>query len=444
MKLTFGSYLRLSAPFMLTAVTAPLLGAVGTAVVGRLGEVDYIGAVALGAVIFSTVYWLFNFLRLITSSYSSQALGRANPVEINLALLRPAFIGLIAGLGLILFSPLIFKAALMILGPAPETALLIKGYFDILIWGAPFVLVNFAMIGWLMGQMRFKTVMVLQVALNLFNCLLCFWLVWGRGGGVEAVARAGLISQIAGALAGAVVILRRTRFNWRHELGLLFDRRALSDLMGTNFYLLIRTACLLVMVNLFMARSAAMGGAALAANAILFQIQYVLGDFFEGLANASSVYSGLAIGRGDGPMFRRNLYISAVCAFGLAALLSGVWLGGGAFFIGLFTDLPDVLAAAENYAVYIFFFPLVSCLGIVYYGVFNGALKTRMVCWSMLMTLALYLAADFLLTGPLGNHGLWLSFLAFYVGRSGFLVMFVPALKRKFGFLDLPRTTLAA
>ena len=437
MRLTVSSYLRLSAPFALSSITTPLLGAVGTAVAGHLGDMNYIGAVALGAVIFSTIYWLFNFLRLITSSYSSQALGRQNRTEINLSILRPGLIAAGVGLAMIPAGPWIFELSMLILSPEKDIRELIRLYFDILIWGAPFVLINFVIVGWLMGQMRFKAVMVLQVSLNLFNCLLCAVLVLSLEMGVAGVAGAGLISQGLGLAAGAALVRKRTRFDWRRELKLIFNKKAFSDLWSTNFYLLIRTACMLVMVNLFMARSAAIGGAALAANAILFQIQYVLGDFFDGLANASSVYSGLAVGRKDEELFRLNLRLSALCGLALAAGLSALWFGGGRFFISLFTNLPEVIAAAADYSIYITLFPLISALGIVYYGIFNGALKTRLVCWSMLLTLGLYLTADHILVPGLGNHGLWLSFIAFYVGRSGFLLLFVPSLLKKIGFAPL-------
>lgn len=434
MRLTVTSYLRLSAPFIVSSITTPLLGAVGTAVVGHLGDMNYISAVALGAVIFSTIYWLFNFLRLITSSYSSQALGRQDRTEINLSILRPGCLAAVIGLTMIPAAPWIFEISMFILNPDEAIRELTGIYFNILIWGAPFVLVNFVIVGWLMGQMRFKAVMWLQVSLNLFNCLMCAWLVLGLKLGVGGVAWAGLMAQAIALVAGLILVAGRTRFNWRTEIKLIFNKRAFSDLMSTNFYLLIRTACMLVMVNLFMARSAAIGGAVLAANAILFQVQYILGDFFDGLANASSVYSGLAVGGRDADLFRRDLIISAGCGLMLALMLSAAWFWGDLFFIGLFTNLPEVIEQARIYSVYITLFPLISALGIVYYGIFNGALKTRLVCWSMLLTLTLYLGADHWLVPVWGNHGLWMSFLAFYVGRSGFLLLFVPSLLKKIDF----------
>lgn len=99
---------------------------------------------------------------------------------------------------------------------------------------------------------------------------------------------------------------------------------------------------------------------------------------------------------------------------------------------GLFTGLPQILAAVNRYDMFIVFFPVLSALGIVYYGVFNGTLQTTPICISMLFTVASYLLAKAALVPKLGNSGLWLAFLVFYVARSGFLLIFVPSLLKNF------------
>ena len=435
MQLSHSSYLKLAAPFILASATTPILGAVGTAVVGRLGNARYIGAVALGAVIFSTIYWLFNFLRLITSSYSSQAAGRGDQLDAALALFRPAVIALTAGVMIIAFSPFIARGALWILAPEKPVEELVLVYFRTLIWGAPFVLLSFVMIGWLMGQMRLKAVMFLQVATNLFNCILCCIFVFILKMSVDGVALATLLAQLASFAAGAALTLRYARFDWRAvSLKLVLQKQGFKDLMSTNFYLMIRTVCMLIMVNIFMARSTSFGAVTLAANSILFQLQYIMGDVFDGLSSASSVYSGLAVGGRDAKLFWDDLRISGLWAAVFAIVMTMVYQAADGFILGLFTDLPDVLAMAQEFSIYITVFPPLAAAGIVYYGIFNGALKTRMICWSMLLTLGAFLAAERLLLPAFGNTGLWLAFLVFYIGRSGFLLMFLPALLRKLGF----------
>ena len=59
----------LAGPIIVSNISVPLVGAVDTAVVGHLPEPQAIGAVALGALIFSFLYWGFGFLRMGTTGF---------------------------------------------------------------------------------------------------------------------------------------------------------------------------------------------------------------------------------------------------------------------------------------------------------------------------------------------------------------------------------------
>ena len=60
------SVLAIAVPIMLSNVTEPLIGVVNTTVIGQLPQAYYIGAIAVGSLIFSFIYWGFGFLRLGT------------------------------------------------------------------------------------------------------------------------------------------------------------------------------------------------------------------------------------------------------------------------------------------------------------------------------------------------------------------------------------------
>lgn len=191
---------------------------------------------------------------------------------------------------------------------------------------------------------------------------------------------------------------------------------------------------MLFMINTFMRQSAAFGSNILAANSILFQIQYIIGDIFAGLSQSAALYAGVAVGEKNSRLFFDNLKIN-----GLWSLLMGGLLSFGYYLLRepilyCFTDLPDVLAAAYEYDIYIVFFPFIAALGIVYYGIFNGALITAPICYSMLLTVIAFLISKTALIPIFGNAGLWQSFLIFYLGRTIFLLIFLPFLYRKLGF----------
>ena len=64
----------LAIPSIVSNVTVPLLGLVDLAIVGHLGSAAFIGAIAVGGMLFNILYWLFGFLRMGTSGLTSQAL----------------------------------------------------------------------------------------------------------------------------------------------------------------------------------------------------------------------------------------------------------------------------------------------------------------------------------------------------------------------------------
>lgn len=92
MKLTHKKFLITSLPFTAASVSVPLIGAVDTAIAGGLGSYHYINSVALGSVIFSTIFWLFNFLGLpaLPRSHWAAATSRRNYARFCAAAFLPA------------------------------------------------------------------------------------------------------------------------------------------------------------------------------------------------------------------------------------------------------------------------------------------------------------------------------------------------------------------
>ena len=84
-------------PYILANASVPLLGIVDTAVIGNTGSVVELGAIALGSLIFSFVYWSFGFLRMGTTGFIAQADGSADHTEVRAILGRSCIIALIIG-----------------------------------------------------------------------------------------------------------------------------------------------------------------------------------------------------------------------------------------------------------------------------------------------------------------------------------------------------------
>ena len=50
---------NLAIPNILSNLSVPLLGAVDTAIIGRLDELYYLGAIAVGSLVFDFIFWGF-------------------------------------------------------------------------------------------------------------------------------------------------------------------------------------------------------------------------------------------------------------------------------------------------------------------------------------------------------------------------------------------------
>ena len=435
MQLTHKKFFTTSLPFILASISVPLIGAVDTAVVGRLGNYHFINSVALGSVIFSTIFWLFNFLGLTASGFASQSLGRNDPEEELYAFLRGTLLAAGIGLVIVILQRFIFAAAVYFVNPPQQTLLYMRQYFNIIIFTVPCALFYQTAQGWLAGIMQVKLSVAVGLTANIANVVLAFILVYGFSLGVAGVAAAAAIANILACLLALYGFFKHKPCSLRIiNPSRLFHGPDFARLLNCSSHLAIRTLCMLIMINTFMSQSSAFGGEILAANSILMQIQYVMGDVFAGFSQAAAIYAGIAAGERNSALLTATLKISAVQSMIAALAQSAVYYLYRSDIIAVFTRQPEILNTACRYDLFIAVFPLLSALGIVYYGVFNGTLQTTPICISMLLTAAAYLTVKTTLVPILANSGLWLAFLVFYVARTGFLLMFVPSFIKKFPY----------
>ncbi|MGN7396285.1 MATE family efflux transporter [Peribacillus frigoritolerans] len=424
-------YLSLAIPLTISTMSTPLLGAVDTAVVGKLSDPAYIGGVAVGTIIFNTMYWLFGFLRVSTSAFAAQAEGARDEKQTLMALIRPFFIAAIIGLLFIVIQKPILNVSLGAIGPESDVSAFAADYFGIRIWGAPFALLNYVILGWLMGKSRIKTSLFIQVFMNVMNIILCLVFVNVFSWSVSGVAAATLISEISAFLLGLWVIRKAVNVPGSFSIREGFDRASLKKMMVVNRDLFIRTICLITVFNLFTAKGATFGTETLAANAVLIQIHYLMAYCFDGFANASSLLVGKAIGSRDINLYKKTLSLSARWGLYASFILAASYYLFSDEVILLFTDIPGVIELAHEYGLWIVLFPFSAFIGLIFYGVFTGATEAVPVRNSMLLALMAFLIVQFAAVSNHGNHGLWLAFLAFSLGRSLFLALYIPRLNRK-------------
>ncbi|MGB0682521.1 MAG: MATE family efflux transporter [Magnetovibrionaceae bacterium] len=418
---------------ILSNITVPLTGAVDTGVVGHIDGAENLAGVAVGALIFSTVYFLFGFLRMSTTGFAAQALGAGDNGEIKATLGRSLVVALCLGCGLILLQVPLLAGSLWIVAPSESAADVAGAYFAIRIWGAPAALVNAAMLGWFFGVGNTTVPLIVQAGLNVSNAVLSLWFVLGLGFGIEGVATATLISEWA-ALGLWIVFARRHARRFPQEGPLaLFKRDRLIGLFRANRDIFLRSAGLNAGFVVFTSLGARQGDLILAANAVLLTFQTFVAYGLDAFAHAAEALAGRAYGAGNRLAFRAANLISGLWALCLAVALSLALWFGGPFFISLLTDQPDVRETSMTYLAWSAFMPVVAVWCFQLDGIFIGATRTRAMRDGMALSLVLFLGAAFTLPNVMGNHGLWAALMIFMAARGGTLAAFYPQLEKDVG-----------
>lgn len=420
----------LALPIMLANVSIPLVGAVDTGVMGHLPSEVFIGAVAIGAVIFSFLYWGFGFLRMGTTGFVSQALGARDYDEVANAFARAVLVGVSVGALLILLQWPVGRLALWLFEADAETERMAFLYFSIRIWSAPAALVQYAALGFLIGVQRTPAVLGLQLLLNGTNITLDLLFVVGMGWGVEGVATASLIGEYTAAAAG-VLLVRGTlrRLQGKVDRPRLLDPAAFKALVNVNFNIFVRTLCLVFAFSFFTAQGAVFGPTTLAANAILMQLIAFIAYGLDGFAHAVETLGGSAFGARDLRAFRAAVRTSTQWAAIMASLNVVVFYLLGGVFIGWMTSLDAVYDMALRYLPWVALSPLLSVWSFQLDGIYIGTTFTREMRNGMLASLAGYLAAVWLLTPWWGNHGLWCALMVFFVLRALTLYAWYPRIE---------------
>ena len=424
----------LAIPIMATNVTVPLLGLVDTAVVGRLPGPEYLGAVAIGAVIISVLYSSLNFLRMGTTGLTAQSFGASDADQIRSWLARACMLSVALGLGLIVLQIPVLSIAQWLMAPSDDVRPLTESYFQIRIWGAPAALLNFALLGWFFGVQNMRAALISQVFLNGLNIVLDIWFVLGLGWGVDGVAYATIISEYSAAILGfqlAALQLKKLGGTWRWDR--IRDTSRLRRMFGVNRDIFIRSMCLQAAFVIFTSAGTRMGDEVLAANALLLQFTMFTAYALDGFANAAEAMAGQAVGANDRTLFRQAVKVTTAWGV-LFSLLFGLayWVFGNAI-VDTLSTVPVVRETAYHYLPWMIALPFVSVWSFQFDGIFIGATWTREMRNCMAVSLAIFAAAVPFAIDAWSNMGLWAAFTLFMGLRGLTMGALYPRLARGVG-----------
>ena len=410
---------RIAAPMILSNISVPLLGMVDTGVTGHLDSPAYLGAVAIGATIFTFLYMGMNFLRMGTTGIAAQSYGADDNDGLRIALGQALIVSFVIALAVIVLQVPIAKLALTLVGGDSVAQAYAADYFFIRVWSAPGTLANYALIGWFLGLQNARVPLAIFLTINLTNIVLDLLFVIVLGMKVEGVALASVLAEYAGLAVGATFAVRALRRHTGHwPVDRLFNLAAYKAFFSVNANLFVRTMSLMFTIAFVTAQGARLGGVILAANAVLMNFQHLTAFGLDGLAHAAEAMVGRAVGSRRRDAVEHAVRLTLRWSLIFAAGFTLFYLVAGPLLVRVLTDLPEVRATALEYLPWMIVSPLVSVWCFLYDGVYVGMTRAKAMRNIMLFsTFAVFLPAWFLTQG-LGNHGLWLAFMLFLASRG--------------------------
>lgn len=418
--------LRLAIPNVVSNVTVPLLGMADLAILGHLESEIYIGAIALGGMIFNFIYAIFSFLRMGTSGFTAQSYGEGNKQELMMMFARAMFFAFIGGLLIIVLQGPIDWVSFHLLEGSDEVEFLAREYFNIRIYAAPASLGIMALSGWYTGMQNAKYPMVIAIFINVINIAANLIFVYGLGMKSDGVAWGTVIAQYTGLFLGLILFVRKYRkyskfwkktefFNWK-RLGRFFK---------VNLDIIIRTLCLIFTFAFFTAQSAKLDDTILAVNTVLLQYLFLFSYLTDGFAYAGEALVGKFIGAKKPKELKKAINLLFAWGLLISIPFSLTYFFAGDYMLFILTDNSDIISAASPYLFWMGLVPLITFAAFIWDGIYIGATSSAAMRNTLLIsTLLIFLPSYYLLEPILGNHGLWLAIMLFMVSRGLLLTLF--------------------
>ena len=416
--------LRIALPSIVSNITVPLLGLMDVAITGHLGAASYIGAIAIGSMVFNVMYWLFGFLRMGSSGLTSQALGRRDLQGVVSLLVRAEVIALVIALAFLLFAWPLRMLADLIMSPSAEVRPLFHTYFNICIWGAPASLGLYSLSGWFIGMQNSRSPMVVAIFQNVVNMVVSLFLVVVCGMKVEGVALGTLIAQWSGFLLALGLCWKYygktiKRYRLTPDLSQREEgRENLSVFFRVNRDIFLRTLCLASVMLFFTSAGSRSGDVILAVNTLLMQFYLLFSYVMDGFAFAGEALSGKRKGAGNYVALHATVRRLFRWGAALTVAFTLLYVLCGRLFVSLLTDDVQVRVASADYLPWAVAVPAFGVMAFLWDGVFIGMTLTRGMLVSSFVATLLFFALYVLLFPVLGNHGLWIAFMVYLLMRG--------------------------
>ncbi len=428
-KISHKRILKIAIPMVVSNATIPILGAVDIGVIGQLGDQILLAAVGMGAIVITTIYWIFGFLRMGTTGLVAQAIGAADQSEVFSWLIRSILIGFSAGLLLIFIQVPLFWLVLKLFQALPNVEAQAEMYLAIRIWSAPLSISNFAILGWLIALEKTPQVLFLQVFINLINITLDVIFVLYLKWGIEGVAIASLIAEILGAVLGLAIAIRFYQSSRYPKVLKIFSYQEWKKLFVTNVNILFRSLALEIVIISYVFFGSTMGTVVLAANHILLQFVHISSYALDGFAFSVEALVGAGYGKKSKRIMRDAAIKTTLWAFICATLITLFLFNFSEKLIRLMVTDEGIQEVTIKYSFWMVITPLSGFLSFMLDGIFIGATKTQYMRKAMFQSCIVYIISMLIFFPFFENYGLWICINVFFLSRAISLLRYYPALE---------------
>ena len=411
--------LQIAIPSIISNITVPLLGLVDVTITGHLGNVAYIGAIAVGGMLFNMIYWIFGFLRMGTGGMTSQAYGSRNDNECRNILLRSLGISILLATILIMLQTLIVSIAFLFIDTSTEVKTYASEYFHICIWGAPAVLGLYSFTGWFLGMQNSRYPMFIAITQNVINIAASLFFVKEMGMKIEGVAYGTLIAQYAGLMMAIILGLKYTkRYTWNISAVHIFNRKSMSVFFKVNRDIFFRTLCIVAVTVFFTSSGATYGDTTLAVNTLLMQMFTIFSYIMDGFAYAGEALVGKHVGSRDNRLLRLTVRHLIYWGTGVALFFTLLYIIGGKDFLQLLTDDMNVINNSSQYYYWVLAIPFAGFMAFILDGICIGATATGIMLRSIFVASIAFFSTYYISDSTMGNHSLWMAFIVYLFVRG--------------------------
>lgn len=412
-KSTYRLFIKIALPSVLVSIMSPLIEIIDLMVIGNSGHVACMAGIGIAIGILNIITWLFGINILSFSSQVVKMNDRKSRIQVLYnAILFASSIGIL----FILMKTFIWNSIVNFYDVTSIVKVRGAIYYNIVSWSMPFILINHAIIGWLISTGHIKGVLVLQLSMNVVNLILNIVFVRGLNVDLEAVALSTVLINVIVAVGSIGFVFKYSKVS---QTPLMNTKPlGLIKFFYKNKDRMIQSLCAIFINIAVGVKSSQLGLSVLATNMVLLQLQSLFSYLFGGFSTIVAELTNLGYITHNIEFVRR---IEETC---MAIIMYTV-----VFFILLyrifhnviihwFTNILEVQKTINLYDGWLMVYLIMASWGLGLQGIFRGREKDNLVTWINLVGLIIFITILDFLMRALGNHGIWLAVIIFHFIRS--------------------------